>query len=507
MDWAVIVVLNVMFQPSLSVLFTVEAERTVYESKFGEDVVMGCRFQPKLSNSPADLKVTWHWFTSTLVRDVYRMDNWKENLASRDPDYHGRVMLLNDELWDGWSKLKISRLRINDSGTYQCFVQTGEGADYKTTTLSVVAPYKSVTKHIEKAAGGDELLLSCQSEGYPESPVMWQDGHLKTLNPNTTAVTTPQQLVNVTSQIRVRSSAKNNYTCIFTKDGSSATFQIPDEIPVLQKKNVPQKKNDALIIVLSIGVIMVAIIVAMLFYRRQKGCRGHSTRNLLVDGRLKSVSVAACLAKNKGNDEEKTLFNEGCMEEHLGAFLKDHYSNFPLSTEVRPHCEAFAAEELIHRLQNNEGQSVSLQALLPEAGEVVFLEGPPGSGKTTANILVSSWTEDPTHAVSKLLNLSTVRYLFNVDCSRVKGDLFQEIKMQLSLMQKTGDELRTLLTSEALLVLDGYREGNHLFDESVKKFLMEREGCRVLVTSCPGQCPILNDTVVTGRTLQIHNQV
>lgn len=92
---------------------------------------------------------------------------------------------------------------------------------------SSLAPYKSVTKHIEKAAGGDELLLSCQSEGYPESPVMWQDGHLKTLNPNTTAVTTPQQLVKVTSQIRVGSSAKNNYTCIFTKDGSSATFQIP----------------------------------------------------------------------------------------------------------------------------------------------------------------------------------------------------------------------------------------------------------------------------------------
>ncbi|XP_033951257.1 programmed cell death 1 ligand 1-like isoform X2 [Pseudochaenichthys georgianus] len=494
MDWAVIVVLNVMFQPSLSVLFTVEAERTVYESKFGEDVVMGCRFQPKLSNPhDADLKVTWHWFTSTLVRDVYRMDNWKENSAFQDSDYRGRVMLLTDELRDGWSKLKISRLRINDSGTYQCLVQTGEGADYKTTTLSVVAPYKSVTKHIEKAAGGDELLLSCQSEGYPESPVMWQDGHLKTLNPNNTAVTTPQQLVKVTSQIRVGSSAKNNYTCIFTKDGFSATFQIPDEIPV------PQKKNDALIVVLSIGVIMVAIIVAMLFYRRQKGCRGHSTRNLLVDGRG--------LAKNKGNDEEITIFNEGCMEEHLGAFLKDHYSNFPLSTEVRPHCEAFAAEELPHRLQNNEGQPVSLQALLPEAGEVVFLEGPPGSGKTTANILVSSWTEGPTHAVSKLLNLSTVRFLFTVDCSRVKGDLFQEIKMQLSLMQKTGDELRTLLTSEALLVLDGYREGNHFFDESVRNFLMEREGCRVLVTSCPGHCPILNDTVVTGRTLQIQNKV
>lgn len=32
---------------------------------------------------------------------------------------------------------QVSRLRINDSGTYQCLVQTGEGADYKEISLSV----------------------------------------------------------------------------------------------------------------------------------------------------------------------------------------------------------------------------------------------------------------------------------------------------------------------------------------------------------------------------------
>lgn len=89
-------------------LFTVEAERTTYVSKFGEDVVMGCRFQPKLSNSNADLKVTWHWIHTNLVRDVYRMDNWKENLASRDPDYQGRVRLLTEELQKGWAKLQVN---------------------------------------------------------------------------------------------------------------------------------------------------------------------------------------------------------------------------------------------------------------------------------------------------------------------------------------------------------------------------------------------------------------
>lgn len=32
---------------------------------------------------------------------------------------------------------QLSELRINDSGTYQCLVQTDEGADYKEIALSV----------------------------------------------------------------------------------------------------------------------------------------------------------------------------------------------------------------------------------------------------------------------------------------------------------------------------------------------------------------------------------
>lgn len=499
MDWAFIVVLQVLLQPSLSVLFTVEAEQTMYKANFGGAVVMGCRFQPKLSSPLADLKVTWHWISSSLVRDVYRMDDWKENLASRDPDYLGRVRLLTDELQDGWAKLEISKLRISDSGSYQCLVQTKEGADYKAITLSVTAPYKNVTKHIEKVEEGDEVLLTCQSEGYPQSPVTWQDGHGRTINPNSTAKSSPNQLVKVTSQIRVKSSDKNNYTCLFTNDGDSATFHIPDEISVA----VPQVKTDAVFIVLSIGVIMVVIIVAVLIYRqRRKGFGTHSTRNLVVDGRD--------LQKHTDNVEETTIFNVGCVEENLGVFLKDHYSSV-FSREAKHHCEAVGVEELHHKLQNNKGQPLNLQALLPEAGETLFLEGPPESGKTTyAHILVSSWTEGSTHALSNLLDLSTLQLLFYVDCSKVKGSLFQEITTQLCLTEKisTEDELRTVLTtsSEALLLLDGYKEGNQYFDESLRKFLMEKGECRVLVTACPGHCPTLKGAVETERVLLLQTQ-
>lgn len=500
MDWAFILVLQIMLQPSLSVLFTVEAEKTMYTSNFGGAVVMGCRFQPKLLSPLADLKVTWHWISNSLVRDVYRMDDWRENLASRDPDYVGRVRLLTDELQDGWAKLEISKLRINDSGNYQCLVQTKEGADYKTITLSVTAPYKNVTKHIQKVEEGDEVLLTCQSEGYPRSPVRWQDGHRRSITSNSTDKSSPNQLFKVTSQIRVKSSDKNNYTCTFMNGGYSATFDIPDEISVA----VPPVKADAVFIVLSIGVVMVVIIVAVLVYRRRrKGVSTHSTRNLVFDGRD--------LQKNKDNAEETTIFNVGCVEENLGVFLKAHYSD-SFSTEAKQHCDAVSVEELHHKLQNNKGQPLNLQALLPEAGETLFLEGPPESGKTTyAHILVSSWTEGSTHALSNLLDLSTLQLLFYVDCSKVKGSLYQEIMTQLSLTEKisTEDELRTVLTrcSEALLLLDGYKEGNQYFDESLRKFLMEKGECRVLVTACPGHCPTLKGAVETEQVLLLQTQI
>ncbi|XP_051268928.1 butyrophilin subfamily 1 member A1 isoform X1 [Dicentrarchus labrax] len=505
MDWALVLVLQVMFQPALSVLFTVETEQPVYNSEFGGDVVMGCKFQPKLSDPSDYLKVTWHWTGSNSIRDVYRMDNRSED-AFQHPDYRGRVRLLTEELTEGWAKLQISRLRINDSGTYKCSVWTDKGADYKTITLSVVAPYKAGTKRIEKTAEGDEVLLSCQSEGYPKSSVMWQDGQLRNIDPSTTVVSTPDQLFKVTSVIRVQSSDKNNYTCSFTKDGYSATFHIPDEMPIAPVQ------NNAPIVVLSIGVIMfVIMVVAVLMYRRQKGSNTPSTRNLLINGRGRSVPPADCQQINKENEEEITIFNEGCTEENLGAFLKGHYSDFSFNTDSRHHWDNFNVEELPQRLQNNKGQPVNLQALLPEAGETLFLEASPGSGKTTvAHILISSWTEGPAHALAHILDLSALQLLFYVDCNKVKDDLFQEIKTQLSLTEKisTEDDLRTVFTrsSGVLLLLDGYREGNQFFDESLKRFLSERGGCRVLVTACPGHCLTLKDTVGTGRVLELQTQ-
>lgn len=322
-----------MFQPSLTVLFTVKAGQTTYESEFGGNVVLGCSFQPKLSTPLTDLKVTWHRTDSGKPRSVYWMDNGKELLESQDPEYRDRVRLLTDELQNGWAKLQISKLRVSDSGTYQCLVQTSEGADYKAVVLTVQAPYRVILKNIQKAAEGDELLLTCQSEGYPESSVTWEDENMQRFNASTTTELTDEQLIKVTSQIRVRSSDKRNYTCSFANRNVFATFHIPDEIAV------PDVNSNALITVLCIVVILVAAAIAVLLYRRQKGHRSNSTRNLLFNRGGKPSLPEFCLQINKDSEEETAVFNEGSLEENLKVYLKDRYLELPFTEMPRIYLE------------------------------------------------------------------------------------------------------------------------------------------------------------------------
>uniref|UniRef100_H3CH82 Ig-like domain-containing protein n=1 Tax=Tetraodon nigroviridis TaxID=99883 RepID=H3CH82_TETNG len=250
---------------------TVEAEQNWYWSEFGGDVVMGCRFQAGVP--PSNLTVTWHWISSTSIREAYRLENGLEHPDTQDPVYRDRATLLREELKDGWAKLKISELRIGDSGTYQCLVRAGIEADYKEIHLTVRAPYKTVTKHLQRVEGGDEALLTCQSEGLPKSSVQWLDGHGRPLNASTTATVTPQQLIRVTSRIQVRFHDDSNYTCSFD-GGVSATFVLREQLLA-----PPPANTKAPLIAVGVVVGAVLVMAVFLWQRRRKGNRHTCARS------------------------------------------------------------------------------------------------------------------------------------------------------------------------------------------------------------------------------------
>ncbi|KAM9793387.1 programmed cell death 1 ligand 2-like isoform 3-T3 [Syngnathus typhle] len=228
MIWSTVFIFQLLFQPCLQVLFTADAERVSYSAQMGGEVLMGCHFYPLSPHPYEDLMVAWYWSSRASPRLVSRLERGLEQDSSQHPDFKGRARLLTEEIKDGRAVLQLSRLRINDSGNYQCVVRTRNGADYKHIQLSVTAPYKTVTKTISKMVTGGKLVLNCQSEGYPMSTVAWEDGHGRNLNASTSVVTTEEGLYRITSGIQVGSSQKNNYTCRFDSSSTSATFLIPD---------------------------------------------------------------------------------------------------------------------------------------------------------------------------------------------------------------------------------------------------------------------------------------
>lgn len=145
---------------------------------------------------------------------------------------------------------------------------------------------------------------------------------------------------------------------------------------------------------------------------------------------------------------------------------------------------------------------------MPDPGQTLFLEGPPGSGKTTvAQLLAFSWAAGPSHTPSGTIDLSSVRLLVRLDCGNVRGHLLQEIARLLPAEEKvqSEEELRAALaqSGQVLLLLDGYKEGNQVFDKSLQRFLWERSGCRVLITARPGQCCTLKDACAGAAVLQL----
>ncbi|XP_034757142.1 coxsackievirus and adenovirus receptor-like isoform X2 [Etheostoma cragini] len=164
-------------------LFLSEAASGWIEVAPGDDVILPCR-----AGNP-NINVV-KWTRTDLKTDIVLLykDGHLEN-SSQHPSYKDRVDLVDRDLEDGDMSLTLKKVTINDTGTYECRVKTGDtDSDRPIRTIILkVTDLKEVT-----VDPGDDVLLPCRADFYinvvkwtrpdlePDTVLLYRDGHLET---------------------------------------------------------------------------------------------------------------------------------------------------------------------------------------------------------------------------------------------------------------------------------------------------------------------------------------
>ncbi|NWX15690.1 PD1L1 protein, partial [Aegotheles bennettii] len=198
----------------LNALFTVEAPLSLYTVEHGNNVTMECTFPVNGKLEFRDLSVSWEK-KDELKKQVYMLLNGKEDFKKQHSDFKGRIKLLKENLNLGQSLLQITNVKLRDAGFYRCLIGYG-GVDYKTINLKVKAPYRTITQGVV-STGDNEWKLTCQSEGYPQAEVLWQNRLYEDLTDkaNTSYETRSDQRYRVTSTLTIKSRIDEIFYCIF----------------------------------------------------------------------------------------------------------------------------------------------------------------------------------------------------------------------------------------------------------------------------------------------------
>ncbi|NXG55368.1 PD1L1 protein, partial [Hemiprocne comata] len=198
----------------LNALFTVEAPQSLYTVEHGNNVTMECTFPVHGTLKFRDLSVIWEK-KDKIKKQVYALLKGEEDFKCQHSDFEGRIKLLKENLNSGRSLLQISDVKLRDAGLYHCLIGYG-GADYKAINLKVRAPYRTITQGVV-STGDKEWKLTCQSEGYPQAEVLWQNSKYEDLThkANTSCETGSDQLYRVTSTLTIKSRIDEIFYCIF----------------------------------------------------------------------------------------------------------------------------------------------------------------------------------------------------------------------------------------------------------------------------------------------------
>ncbi|XP_023614196.1 programmed cell death 1 ligand 1 isoform X1 [Myotis lucifugus] len=242
--------------------FTITVTKDLYVVEYGSNVTMECKFPVTTPLNLHVLVVYWEMGEKKVIQFV----NGKEDLKVQHSSYSQRAHLLKDQLVLGKAALQITDVKLQDAGVYYCLISYG-GADYKRITLKVNAPYRKINQRISVDLDTSEHELTCQAEGYPEAEVTWTSSDHRVLNGKTTITSSErdEKLLNVTSTLRVNTTANEIFYCTFRRSGFEENST--SELVIPEPPTIPRNKRTHWAILGAILLLFVALAVVFCLQR------------------------------------------------------------------------------------------------------------------------------------------------------------------------------------------------------------------------------------------------
>ncbi|XP_028619903.1 programmed cell death 1 ligand 1 isoform X2 [Grammomys surdaster] len=244
--------------------FTITAPKDLYVVEYGSNVTIECRFPVEQELDLLALVVYWEKEDEQVIQFV----EGEEDLKYQHSSFRGRASLPKEQLLKGNAALQITDVKLRDAGVYCCMISYG-GADYKRITVKVDAPYRKINQRISVDPATSEHELICQAEGYPEAEVTWTNSDRQSLSGKKTVTTsqTEEKLLNVTSSLRVNTTANDVFYCTFWRLQSGENYTAELIIPEWPAAHTPRNRTHW---VLLGSILLFLVVVSTVFFCLRK---------------------------------------------------------------------------------------------------------------------------------------------------------------------------------------------------------------------------------------------
>uniref|UniRef100_A0A3Q1EQW8 Ig-like domain-containing protein n=1 Tax=Acanthochromis polyacanthus TaxID=80966 RepID=A0A3Q1EQW8_9TELE len=115
---------------------------------FMERCILPCSFQ-------GSTEVHIHWFRLTDIHFVHLYKNNQDQLKHQHKSFRNRTSLFKDQISRGNASLQLTGVKVQDEGTYECFISTISESKGSFVNLKV----EGMRKHTQKTYNSIVFVL------------------------------------------------------------------------------------------------------------------------------------------------------------------------------------------------------------------------------------------------------------------------------------------------------------------------------------------------------------